>query len=331
MSPGHAPLIKVLRDAGLVRSPAPALRALSGGVSSEILLVDDDGRKFVVKRALAKLRVRDDWFADTSRSRSELAFLRRVGALAPGSTPHVLFAPPSTEWFAMEFLDDGFANWKTDLLAGRTDPTPARVAGNLLGRIHRATWQDAAAAQEFATLENFRQLRLDPYLSTAAERVPELAPLLLAEHDRLAHTALALVHGDFSPKNMLLSSRRLVLLDAEVAWFGDPAFDTAFLLTHFYLKALRRAHAPDPTLALAPVFWDAYVSTLGAHGNAVLEERTARLVLALMLARVHGKSPVEYLAPPQQLLVTRFVRQWLPKPPPRLTLLTAAWRETVLA
>ena len=324
-----ARLIASLRGAGLVRSSTPALRPLPGGVSSEILRVDDGDRTFVVKRALARLRVRDDWFADVSRGRSELAYLRRASAIVPGCTPRVLFAPPSGEWFAMEFLGDEFANWKTLLAGGHAEPRPAREAGTLLGRVHGATWKDPAVAREFSTLGNFRQLRLDPYLETSAHRVPDLAPQLRAEQDRLAGTTLALVHGDFSPKNILLSSDRLVLLDAEVAWFGDPVFDTAFLLTHFFLKSLLRAGDPEPVLQLGRVFWSAYVDALGTNDHEALERRTTRLMLCLMLARVHGKSPVEYLAPPQQALVTSFVRAHLPQPASRLSSLTAAWRESI--
>lgn len=321
-------IIAALRAAGLVRTATPALRLLSGGVSSEILHIDDgDGRQLVVKRALAKLRVRDDWFADVSRNRVEQAYFCRVGEIAPGCVPRVLFSHATDGWFAMEYLGGDFANWKTLLLEKNPDPAHARRAGELLGRIHRATWGDAAVAREFATLENFRQLRLDPYLETAAARVPELAELLRAEKERLAGTALALVHGDFSPKNILLAPDRFVLLDAEVGWFGDPVFDTAFLLNHFFLKALLHAADPAPLLELVPAFWNAYALALGPQADAALESRTARLLLCLLLARVHGKSPVEYLTQTaQHAFVTDFVRAHLPRPPAQIAELTAAWR-----
>lgn len=304
------------------------LRPLTGGISSEILQVDDDGRQFVVKRALAKLRVRDDWYADVSRSRVEQAYFRRVDAIVPHSVPRVLFSHPTEGWFAMEFLGDSFANWKDLLLQKRAEPGQARRAGEMLGRIHRATWGDAALAREFATLENFRQLRLEPYLETTARRLPEFAALLRTEQVRLAQTALALVHGDFSPKNILLSPNRLVLLDAEVGWFGDPVFDTAFLLNHLHLKALVDGASPEPLLALVPAFWDAYSAALGKRADAELERRNVRLVLCLMLARVHGKSPVEYLsAIAQHQFVTEFVRTHLPNPPAQIAEITAHWRE----
>ncbi len=323
-------IIQSLREAGLVQSISPSLRPLTGGVSSDILRIDDNGRQFVVKRALAKLRVQDDWFADTTRNRTEESFLRIIGEILPGSVPRVLFSHPAEGWFAMELLSDEFSNWKTALLQNRSDPRHASNAGIIMGKIHRATWGDAAMAREFSTLENFKQLRLEPYLETTAIRVPELAPLLRAEKIRLAQTSLALVHGDFSPKNILISPERMVLLDAEVGWFGDPVFDAAFLLTHFHLKALLHASSCEEILSLVPAFWLAYTTELGTHADADLERRTVRLTLCLLLARIHGKSPVEYLTDTtQSRFVTQFAQQHLPQPPDRVSDLTATWQENL--
>lgn len=293
-------------------------------------MVEEAGRRFVVKRALAKLRVRDDWFADTGRSRVEQAYLRVAGALVPDSVPRILFAAPEAGWFAMEYLGDGFTNWKTQLLSGTADVKASQRAGEVMGMIHRATWGDADLAREFDTGENFHQLRLEPYLETTARRVPDLAAPLMAEAARLRSTALALVHGDFSPKNILLTPDRLVLLDAEVGWFGDPVFDAAFLLNHFFLKALFHYDRPEAMLESARIYWAAYSNALGTHSDAGMEARAVRLVLCLMLARIHGKSPVEYLPKEgQQNLVTTFVRAHLPHPPPGLADLMAAWRESL--
>ena len=319
-----------LRRAGLVQNAEPLIEPLTGGVSSEILLVQDGDRSFVVKRALAKLKVRDDWFADVSRNQVEENYLRRVGEIKPGCVPRVLHSQPDEGWFAMEFLGGDFVNWKSELLANRANATHAQNAGEILGQIHAATWGDPAVAEEFATLENFRQLRLEPYLETAAERVTDLAPLLRAEKARLAQTELCLVHGDFSPKNILISPERMVAVDAEVGWFGDPVFDTAFLLTHFHLKALLHTNNPAPALSLVPTFWQAYTTALGSHADADLEARISRLVLCLLLARVHGKSPVEYLTENKQRnFLTAFVRQHLPHPFSTLSLLKASWQEGI--
>jgi tRNA A-37 threonylcarbamoyl transferase component Bud32 len=324
----HSELIKSLSDKGLIRSKFPKLHPLTGGVSSDIIRVDDGDNHFVVKRALAKLKVKDDWYADISRNQVEEAYLRRVDAIVPGCTPRILASNPAAGWFAMELLGDDFLNWKTQLLQNHPVLNHAERAGMTLGRIHAKTWGDPTVAREFATLENFRQLRLEPYLETTAQRVPALASLLRSEKERLAVTTIALVHGDFSPKNILQSPDRMVLLDAEVGWYGDPVFDTAFLLTHFCLKALLHADEPEAILSLVPAFWQSYTRELGPHADTGLEQRTVRLTLCLLLARIHGKSPVEYLTNSTQTqFVTAFVQQHLPNPPEHLTELTAVWQK----
>ncbi len=320
-----------LHAAGLLAADESAeLIPLRGGVSSDIVCVQAaDGRKFVVKRALAKLKVKDDWFADPSRNRSEQAWFDYVARFAPAAVPRLLHRAP--DWFAMEFRGDDLANWKDDLLAGRASAIHARRAGDFLGTVHRVSWNDAVARATFATGRNFYDLRIEPYLLTTGQRMPALRAAFEAEAARLAATALALVHGDFSPKNLLVGDNQFVVLDAEVAWFGDPAFDLAFLLTHLHLKALVHAARPDALLELVPAFWTAYGEALGAHADATLEARTVRLLLMLLLARVHGKSPVEYLDPLRQERVTRFVSAHLPAPPDRVSSLTAAWKSALAA
>jgi Ser/Thr protein kinase RdoA (MazF antagonist) len=178
---------------------------------------------------------------------------------------------------------------------------------------------------DFDTLHNFRQLRIDPYLVTTAERHPPLAPQLLAIAGRLAGSAQCLVHGDFSPKNLLVSPCRLVVLDCEAAWFGDPAFDIAFLLNHLLLKSLLwDGPAASTMVEMARAAWSGYREQLTLDMQSGLEQRLVPLLLALMLARVDGKSPVEYLGEGQQQHVRQFVRRHLPNPPEQLESLLAA-------
>lgn len=305
-------LLAHLIQSGLAATDA-RLRPLPGGVSSDISLVESSSGTLVVKAALAKLRVKDDWFADVSRNRVEQDFFDYTAPIIPSHVPRILGRGDG--WFAMEYLGE-LPNWKTKLITGEADESTTKLAGHVLGRLHAASWLDDAARRRFNTLPNFHALRIEPYLLKTAERVPEVAPILRAEATRLAETQLALVHGDYSPKNLLVGPQRLIVLDAECAWFGDPAFDTAFMLTHLHLKALLHPH----TISLVPVFWSAYTHACGHD----LEERTVRLLLCLLLARVHGKSPVEYLSEPQKAHVTRFVLAHLPHPP-SLAALTASW------
>ena len=323
-----------LQAAGLIAGSDNRVTPLIGGVSSDIVLVESSTRRLVVKTALEKLRVQDDWFADVSRNRVEQAFFEYAAPIIPASVPRILGGGDG--WFAMEYLGDELQNWKTSLLNGNTDIEPAQLSGEVLGRLHAASWTDPVAQERFNTLPNFHALRIEPYLLTTASRVPEAADILREEAARLADTRLALVHGDFSPKNLLIGPNRLIVLDAECAWFGDPAFDTAFMLTHLHLKALLHPQA----IQLIPAFWSAYTAALfvarhsysSKASNAELEfrattnieSRTVKLLLCLLLARVHGKSPVEYLSASQCAYITRFVLKYLPQPP-SLAALTASW------
>jgi 5-methylthioribose kinase len=316
----------LLRDDGQL-SPGPArLTPLGGGVSCEIFKVEQGGKTFVVKRALAKLRVAMEWHADIGRNAVEHAFYETMAKTLHGSVPDVFFHNPERGYFTMEYLEDGWSNWKDLLLQGVVEPAHGRLAGSLMGKLHAGTWQDAPLLKKFDTTANFRQLRTDPYLRSTAERRPEVAKHLLAEADRVEGCRVCLVHGDFSPKNLLLKKDRMVLLDAEVAWFGEPAFDVAFLLTHLLLKGLH--HAPRPTAweETALAAREAYSHALGNRVPADLESRCAKLLAAILLARVDGKSPAEYLTATKQQMARAFAMEALQHPMPNLEALTSAWR-----
>ncbi len=306
--------LEMLRRDGLVRSRNATLTPLTDGVSSEIYRVDDQERSFVVKRALPQLKVRDEWLADVSRNRYEQMYIEYVGGFLPDGVPRLLEEPNDRGYFAMELLGPEFTSWKRLLLRGEIGIDHARQAGALLGSIHARSVGDAEAARVFDTTPNFMQLRIDPYLLTTGSRHPDLQPFFAAEAGRLASTRLSLVHGDFSPKNILVSTARMVLLDCEVAWFGDPAFDAAFLLNHLLLKGLYHAPRPMGLDVMSRAFWRSYAKEIGSTLDPhLLSQRVARLLLMLLLARVDGKSPVEYLTRAQQLdWVRQFTRARIP-------------------
>jgi aminoglycoside phosphotransferase (APT) family kinase protein len=297
---------------------------LSGGVSCEIYLVEDGAERFVVKRALAKLKVAADWFADVNRNRHEWQYINYVARFLPEAVPVLRHCSAADNYFAMEHLSGSFLNWKQLLLAGEARAEHAGGAGRLLGQIHRHSAGDAEARRLFDTTPNFFQLRIDPYLLATGARHPALRPLLEAEAARLADTRECLVHGDFSPKNILVSPVRMVLLDCEVAWYGDPAFDLAFMLNHFFLKSLLHAPRAAGWRPMIEEFWNGYQAVRPAPA---VEPRVCRLLPMLMLARVDGKSPVEYLDSARQDFVREFVRVQLPRENESLHDLTDAWFE----
>ena len=317
-----AAFLELLHREGAVRNADARLTPLSGGVSCEICLVEDGVERFVVKRALPKLKVKADWFADVCRNRSEWEFIRYVADFLPEAVPALRHCSESGNYFAMEYLGEEFQNWKQLLLAGYADPERAGQAGNLLAQIHHHSTGDPRAMELFDTTPNFFQLRIDAYLLATGVKHPDLQPLFQAEAKRLEATRECLVHGDFSPKNILVSADRMVLLDCEVAWYGDPAFDLAFMLNHFLLKALLHTPRDAGLRAMVDRFWSAYQAV---RPVPALDARVSRLLLMLLLARVDGKSPVEYLEPHHQDFVRRYVRDELPMPPTTIAAVADSW------
>jgi aminoglycoside phosphotransferase (APT) family kinase protein len=323
--------LQVLRRNGHLRDPQARLAPLQGGVSSEIYLVEDGARKFVVKRALARLKVKDDWFADVGRNRSERDYLECVGQMMPGAVPQLYFSSDDAGYFGMEYFGEDFLNWKHVLLAGKFSASHAELAGRILGEIHRRTAGDEGLRKKFDTTQNFHQLRVEPYLLTTGARHPALRSLFDAEAHRIEATREALVHGDFSPKNILIRGDRLVLLDCEVAWYGDPVFDVAFFLNHLFLKSLHQAPRSSGANKMMAAFWRAYARERSAAEVPAIEKRLVPLLLMLLLARVDGKSPVEYLTPAKQEFIRAFVSKHLPSPPMNLAALREIWFEQIVA
>ncbi|WP_417307379.1 phosphotransferase family protein [Devosia sp.] len=285
--------------AGLQETSGFTVTPLTGGVSSDIVRIDlQNGRQLCAKRALAKLKVATDWQAPTERNHYEIAWLRCAGAIVPGAVPEVLGEDAEHGVALLEYLPaEDYLLWKSELLAGRADPAVPVAVADALGRIHAATRDDATVAAAFPTDALFDALRLDPYLRHTAGRHPELSDAILMVLETTASTHQALVHGDVSPKNILVSKAdgHPVLLDAECAWYGDPAFDAAFCLNHLVLKSVHLPAQRGELLAQADAFAQTWLGHFPAAGRPALEARVAALLPCLMLARVDGKSPVEYL------------------------------------
>jgi Ser/Thr protein kinase RdoA (MazF antagonist) len=302
---------------------------LPGGVSSDIWRVETGGRCFCVKRALPKLKVAQDWHAPVERSRFEQAWLAEAGRLVPDAVPHLLGFDAEANLFALEWLDPASHRWwKGELLAGRADPEVAAEAGRRLGAIHAGTAGRESIARAFATDAIFESIRLDPYLRATARVHPDLAGALHGLADTTASTRRALVHGDISPKNILLGPRGPIFIDAECAWYGDPAFDLAFCLNHLLLKCMAVPGAAADVLASFDRLAEAYLGQVDWEPRRALEVRAAHLLPGLLLARVDGKSPVEYLTSEDDKAHVRgLARSLLANPAAELAHVRAAWSE----
>ncbi len=265
---------------------------LSGGVSSDVALATCGSRRWVLKQALPKLKVAADWRADVRRSTVERIALEEVARIASGSVPRVECGDDGSGVLVMTFVDGPV--WKSELLEGRTDGRTAQALGQFLGRVHQDSGESLDRLDMFADKSLFYQLRIAPYFQVLYDRYPVPQERALREIvDFLMQSAAVLVHGDFSPKNVIVpeGDHNPIVLDWEVAHLGHPAFDLAFMMHHLWLKAIFRK-SPDLYEELVQTFYDAY-NTASCMVPANLEVMCT--TGALMLARVDGKSPVEYL------------------------------------
>ena len=328
MEPVPNDILAVLRRAGLLEFGAdPAGEPLTGGVSSDIWLVRLAERPVCVKRALAQLRVKADWRAPVERSGYEAAWMRLASDIVPEAAPELLYEDRAAGALVMAYLEPSRHRlWKQVLQAGEADTGTAVAVGQRLGCIHAATASRPDIAAQFPTDAIFHDIRLEPYLLATAAAHPALAAPLRRIARRTATTKLALVHGDISPKNIMLGPQGPVFLDAECAWYGDPAFDLAFCLNHLLLKCLWTPTAAAGFLAAFGALAASYLEQVAWEPRQELEARTASLLPGLFLARIDGKSPVEYVtARSDKERVRRVAGTFLASPPETLAMITEAW------
>ena len=317
-----------LRELGLAGAEPLQGQPLTGGVSSDIWRIDTARGPVCAKRALSKLRVAADWRAPIARNLYEARWMRVAQEAAPGCTAEVLGQHPGFGVLVMSYLEPSrYVLWKQALRDGHADAATARAVGRVLARIHAFSAARPELAAEFATDPIFFDIRLEPYLLATAARHPDLAPRIEALVRATQSNAVALVHGDVSPKNILVGAEGPVLIDAECAWWGDPAFDIAFCLNHLLLKCLWTPRAASAFLAGFEALSQSYFEGVDWEPAEVLEQRAAALLPGLFLARVDGKSPVEYLTSEvDRERVRRIGRGLVADPVSRLSSVAAAWR-----
>ncbi len=286
-------LLGLVKKTGLCREgEAPVIEPFPGGVSCLVARVRTQEGTWVVKQALPRLRVKDEWHAPRERSSTEVASLRLIREIVQGNpAPRVILEDSEDFAFVMEYAGDGCRNWKQDLLGGLIDNRVTRTVASIMADLHSKTWLQERVEKRFGDMTNFEQLRIDAYLTTIARRHPGVKAQVEEIISFLRTERLCLVHGDFSPKNiLLLQDGRTWVIDSETAHCGNPVFDIAFCTNHLILKGI---HLKSPAhLDEARALWSEYWN---ASASGDLEREGVLTLAALMLARIDGKSPVEYL------------------------------------
>jgi 5-methylthioribose kinase len=270
---------------------------LKGGVSNRVVRVlRPTGEAWVIKQALIKLRVPVDWYSSPNRIHREALGLQWLKALGV-SVPELRFEDGARCLLAMDAVPEPLENWKEVLLAGRVDQAYIRSFSEMLVAIHANSFNRRAELQPiFQDTSYFESLRIEPYYGYTALQVAGASAFIKRVVEATRANSICLVHGDYSPKNVLIHGGALILLDHEVAHWGDPAFDLGFSMTHLLSKAnhveTKRMVFEQATTA----FWDTYWSGV-EHEPWVdgLEERAVGSTLACLLARVIGRSQLEYL------------------------------------
>jgi aminoglycoside phosphotransferase (APT) family kinase protein len=319
--------VDVLRRLGFVSAgEGVSGTPLQGGVSSDIWRLRVGDRQVCAKRALARLKVEKEWLASQSRHVSEVMWLRQVSLFAPRSVPQILGHDPSSGIIVMEFLEpEDFPVWKSLLRQGDVRLDVIEAIAGLLVRVHAVTSRAAHLAERFDN-DLFHQLRLTPYFFSLIDQHPDLGPVLTEMVGGIDQNRKAMTHGDFSPKNILIGPDGPVVLDAECAGWSDPAFDLAFCLNHLLLKSVWIPSAATGFRKGFERFSSVYLSGVDWEAPAELEMRAARLLAALLLARIDGKSPVEYIGcAADQEMVRGFARGLLLKPEATLDTFAARW------
>lgn len=285
-----------LAERGLVSDPAAlSIRELGGGVSNCVSLIEGLGIRWVAKQSLGKLRVKDNWTSQRERIFREAAALESLGPTLDGAVPKVVHVDRTNFLFVMTAAPEGSVVWKESLLDGQVSIAVAERAGGLLAAMISTSQHDWAFQQQFADRTVFDELRIDPYYRTAAARCGEAREALERLIEDSWKIQSSLVHGDYSPKNMLVFGDSIFLIDFEVAHWGDPTFDSGFLLNHLMLKSFHQPQYAELYFRAARKFWRALLAGLKGAQMVDFEAMTVRHLGGLMLARMDGKSPVEFI------------------------------------
>ncbi len=270
---------------------------LAGGVSNRTMLVTrSDGTQWVIKQALSKLRVQVDWFSDPIRIHREAAGLRWLERTLPaGHVPTLVFDDEDNHIIGMTAVPRPHENWKTSLLQGIVETSLVHQFAEILAQIHRSPVDDAQLKALFEDRTFFESLRVEPYYGYSATQVPQASQFLNTLTEKTRTRQFTVVHGDYSPKNVLVHQDKLIILDYEVIHLGDPTFDLGFSLTHLLSKAHHLSLHRQAFLDAALFYWQTYRDNRGDMKDNAFETLTVQHTLACLLARVAGRSPLEYL------------------------------------
>jgi 5-methylthioribose kinase len=286
------------------------VEVLTGGVSNVVLAITTKNQKMVLKQALAELMVAQKWEADQRRAIVEANAIALFHKLSPDQVPNLVFLDPERFILILDRVPVGSTVWKSDLLDGVINPDIAEVLGTTLAQWHNFGEKDKEARLQFMEDSLFEQLRIDPFYRFVAAKNDALKSVISKLINELEGDKTTIVHGDFSPKNIMVGmDDQVYILDFEVTHVGNPVFDLAFLLAHLLCKKFRTDEPLEEKLlgASAERFINAYEVIRPIDSSLSLH------TALIALARVEGKSPVNYLDSNKQSALVSYTKDVLGK------------------
>ena len=267
-----------------------------GGVSCVTALIEVPGRTLLIKQGRPKLAVKEEWLADPIRMTIETEANIVYNEYVPESVPKVLSYDPENFILIREAAPIDATMWKTDLLNGILDFEVAKKSMEALAIVHNKCYKNPEIAKKFANDSIFYQLRISPYIEFVVSKYPQLAEYGDRLKKRLLTNKTSLVHADYSPKNILvLKNRGICILDYEISHYGDPTFDVGFFTNHLVLKSAHLRQWSSGFLNMLLYMTDVYFAMIDYEDRAKVEADSLDVLAMMMIARIDGKSPVEYI------------------------------------
>jgi 5-methylthioribose kinase len=288
-------VVAYLQSRGVISFTENAtVEVLTGGVSNIVLAVQTQSKDLVLKQALAELKVATKWKADQRRAIVEAHAIETFHALSPDQVPALVDYDPEVFTLVLERVSHSATVWKSDLLDGVIYPEIGAKLGHTLATWHNFGRSSEVARKKFSEDLLFEQLRITPFYGTVAGKNPQLSPKIMSLVNELKSEKTTLVHGDFSPKNIMIGQERDVyILDFEVTHTGNPVFDLAFLTAHLLCKYFREED-PGKRESLRQTAHD-FLKAYDAQSEIAHAPSLAWHTALIALARVEGTSLVNYL------------------------------------
>ena len=271
-------VVQYLTDKNIISATDKAeVEVLTGGVSNVVLAITTADQKLVLKQALAELAVSEKWLADQRRAIVEADAIKLFNQLSPAQVPKLIFLDPERFILVLERVPVGSTVWKSDLLAGIINPDVGAGLGKTLATWHNYGEVTASARIKFMEDTLFEQLRIDPFYRFVAAKNPQIEVSM---------------------------DDQIYILDFEVTHVGNPVFDLAFLIAHLLCKFFRTEDRLQAKLLsnTANTFTAEYAQLRS------ISPTVAKHAALIALARVEGKSPVNYLNQVQQKKIQSFTK-----------------------